>query len=347
MKSNKPKNPRSSRNSAPKNRTRSAKPERTLNKRQTTKSERRGENRDLRTKFDPSSDAVAQEAVSPGDKIHKALASVGLGSRREIEGWIDAGRVLVNGEPAHVGQRVNTQDRIEVDGRRIRLVPALAGEVLILNKSPGTVCTRQDPEDRPTIFDELPKLHQGRWISVGRLDLQTSGLLLVTTDGELANKLMHPSTGLDREYAVRVNGLLDDDVLEQLKKGVDIDGEQLSFSDIQYYDGSGQNQWYHVVLMEGRNREVRRLFEAVGCYVSRLKRVRYGPVVLPSWLRNGQWSTLQHQDVRDLYKMLGMPYNPPKRAQARQGRVAKTTCLLPYPELTQRKSAPVQKKPSG
>ncbi len=266
-------------------------------------------------------------------KLHKALASQGVGSRREIEGWIAAGRVSVNGAAAHVGQRVTARDQIEVDGRRVRLVEARAGEVLILNKAPGVVCTRRDPEGRKTIFDDLPHLKRGRWITVGRLDLQTSGLLLVTTDGELANRLMHPSTGLDREYAVRVNKRLDDDELELLKEGVEVEGEHMQFSDIQFYDGRGMNHWYHVVLMEGKNREVRRLFEAVGCTVSRLKRVRYGPVVLPSWLRNGQWSSLQPADVKSLYKLLGLTYRAPKRPAARPSKAAKTSCLLPYPKL--------------
>ena len=187
-----------------------------------------------------------------------------------------------------------------------------APQVIILNKTAGVVCSRRDPEGRRTVFEDLPELRKGRWISIGRLDMQTTGLLLLTTDGELANRMMHPSTGLDREYAVRVNGRLDDETVEQLKIGMDVDGEMLSFSDVQYYDGTDNNAWYHVVLMEGKNREVRRLFEAVGCTVSRLKRVRYGPVILPSWLKNRQWAVLRPEDMKDLYKLLGLRYVTPK-----------------------------------
>ena len=258
-----------------------------------------------------------------------------MGSRREVETWISAGRVAVNGEPAHVGQRVSPTDRIEVDGVAIDLRGQPAPEIIILNKSAGVVCSRKDEEGRPTIFDDLPRLKRGRWISVGRLDLQTTGLLLLTNDGSLANRMMHPSTGLDREYAVRINARLDEEELEQLKAGVEIDGEVLRFSDIRYYDGSDNNSWYHVVLLEGRNREVRRLFESIGCTVSRLKRVRYGPVILPSWLRQGQWAVLQSDDVKALYKLLGERYVAPKHKRQRRTRVAKSSCLLPYPKLGQ------------
>lgn len=272
-------------------------------------------------------------APAPSEKIHKLLATTGIGSRRQIESWIGAGRVNVNGELAHVGQRVTVADRIEVDGVRVRFRSQTSPEVILLNKASGVVCSRSDSEDRPTIFDDLPKLRHGRWISIGRLDLQTTGVLLLTTDGQLAHKMMHPSTGLDREYAVRINAQLDSDVLARLSAGVEVDGEILRFSDIRYYNGSGNNFWYHVVLMEGKNREVRRLFESVGCTVSRLKRVRYGPVILPSWLRNKQWALLDDTDMSTLYRMLGMKYQASKSRQARRGRVAKTTCLLPYPEL--------------
>jgi 23S rRNA pseudouridine2605 synthase len=274
------------------------------------------------------------------NKLQKVLASAGLGSRREIERWIEAGRVSVNAEIAHTGQRVQPTDVIAVDGRRVAIQRKLEPQVLILNKSAGTVCTRQDPEGRPTIFAELPQVKSGRWVGVGRLDIQTTGLLLLTNDGSLANKLMHPSTGLDREYAVRINAKLENAVITQLLAGVMVEGELLKFSDIRYYDGSGNNFWYHVVLLEGKNREVRRLFESVGCSVSRLKRVRYGPVVLPSWLRVGQWAALQDDDVKQLYRLMGLAYRRPqgskaqdKSARGARSRVAKTTCLLPYPKL--------------
>ena len=289
-----------------------------------------------RRKHTPGQRLELEDAPSatdgPSEKIHKVLASAGLGSRRELEEWIKAGRVHVNGELAHVGQRVSVSDRIEVDGRRIKTRGAAAAEILVLNKAAGIVCTRHDPEGRPTVFDEIPKLQSGRWVSVGRLDIQTSGLLVLTNDGALAHKMMHPSTGLDREYAVRINGKLSDATMEALTQGVEVEGEMLRFSDIQFYNGSGRNFWYHVVLLEGKNREVRRLFEAVDCTVSRLKRVRYGPIILPSWLRNGHWARLLDSDVAELYRLLGLPYKKP-RARKGPRYVAKTTCLLPYPSL--------------
>ncbi len=272
-------------------------------------------------------------------RLQKVLSRSGHGSRREIENWIRGGRVSVNGIAAELGQRVTPADQIEVDGKRLRLSTSAKVDILLLNKKTGTVATRHDPEDRTTVYEELPDLRAGRWVSVGRLDIQTSGLLLFTNDGELANKLMHPSTGLDREYAVRVRGKLSNADLESLQQGVDVDGEHLRFSDVRYYNGSGNNYWYHVVLMEGKNREVRRLFEAVGLTVSRLKRVRYGPVILPSWLRTGQWTLLQEEDVRSLYRTLGMRYEAPKRGPNarhkphRAASIAKTSCLLPYPKI--------------
>ncbi len=284
----------------------------------------------------PSSKSASSGAADNGQKLHKVLADAGLGSRREIEQWIAAGRVQVNGEVAHVGQRVFTGDDVRVDEKRIRLGKRSTTQVLLLNKSAGTICARSDPEGRATVFDDLPKLKGGRWISVGRLDIQTTGLLLLTNDGTLANKMMHPSTGLDREYAVRVDARLDDAQIQQLMDGVYVDDELLRFSDLQYYDGSGRNHWYHAVLMEGKNREVRRLFESIGCSVSRLKRVRYGPVILPSWLRLGQWASLPASDLKQLHRLLSLPYTPPSNPRHRSPRVAKSSCLLPYPELEQR-----------
>ena len=273
-------------------------------------------------------------APAVAEKLHKLLASTGMGSRRKIESWISAGRVAVNGELAHVGQRVTGADRIEVDGARVALHLDVTPEVIVMNKASGVVCSRRDEEGRASVFDDLPKLRQGRWISIGRLDMQTTGLLLLTNDGDLAHKMMHPSTGLDREYAVRINGELEDDVLARLRAGIEVDGEKLRFSDIRYFDGSAKNHWYHVVLTEGKNREVRRLFESVGYTVSRLKRVRYGPVILQSWLRNRQWAFLPPEDMRTLYKLLKLPYKAlDKGKPPRRGRLAKSTCLLPYPEL--------------
>ncbi len=263
-------------------------------------------------------------------KLQKVLAALGYGSRRSLEQWIAAGRVTVNGEPAHVGQRVGHADVIVLDGRRVAQRAGEPGRVIVLNKRAGVVCSRHDPEGRRTVFDDLPALRQGRWVSVGRLDLQSTGVLVLTTDGELAHRMMHPSTGLDREYAVRVDGRLDDPELQALVGGVVVDGETCRFSDVRYYDGSGRNHWYHVVLMEGRNREVRKLFESVGVTVSRLKRVRYGPIVLPSRVKRGMFAELGQSDLAALYGLLKLPFTP-ARGRARRGR--SESLLLPYPPL--------------
>ena len=264
-------------------------------------------------------------------KLQKVLADQGFGSRRELERWIAAGRVTVNGETAHLGQRVGEADVIALDGRKLSL-PRYSdpSRVLVLNKAAGAVCSRRDPEGRRSVFEGLPSLRRGRWIAVGRLDIQTTGLLLLTNDGALAHRMMHPSTGLDREYAVRVDGRLDDPELQALTTGLIVDGEPQRFSDVKYYDGSGRNHWYHVVLMEGRNREVRKLFEAVGVQVSRLKRVRYGPVMLPARLKRGALAEMDQPDLKDLYRLLKLPFTP-LRSRVRQKRRA--SLLLPYPPI--------------
>jgi len=276
--------------------------------------------------------------LSAPEKLQKVLADRGYASRRAIERWIEAGRVTVNGEPAHVGQRVAPGDRILVDGERLRAPRREAPRMLVLNKASGVICTRSDPEGRPTVFDGLPELATGRWIAVGRLDFMSSGLLLITNDGALANRMMHPSSGLDREYAVRVNGKLSDAELARLKRGIECEGEQLRFSDIRYYNGSGSNHWYHVVLMEGKNREVRRLFEAVGLVVSRLKRVRYGPVFLSSTLRSGRWIELGEQDLAALYRLVRLPVPSIERrkTRGRTEREKRPSLLLPYPDPERR-----------
>ena len=275
----------------------------------------------------------------PTVKLQKLLADAGLGSRRELERWIAAGRISVNGVQATLGDRVSGAERIEVDGKALGTRARATGShprVLLLNKAEGVICTRRDPEGRKTVFADVPSLRGGRWISVGRLDVATTGLLLLTNDGELANRLMHPSTGLDREYAVRTDVVLEEEQLALLKKGVESDGETLRFADIRYFDGRGANHWYHAVLLEGKNHEVRRLFASVGAEVRRLKRVRYGPVVLPSWLRRGQRFELNNEDVLALYKTLGMtvqlPAERPSRRGDRRG-LADRSVLIPYPEL--------------
>lgn len=264
-----------------------------------------------------------------GEKLQKRLAALAYGSRREIEKWIAAGRVEVNDKPAQLGQRVGADDRIKIDGKPVSGQTSDRPRILIYNKPAGLICTRHDPEGRPTVFDDLPKLKRGRWISVGRLDVQTSGLLIFTNDGVLADRMMRPSTGLDREYAVRVNGRLSEADERRLIEGVQVDGELLKFSDLRYFNGRGSNHWYHVVLMEGRNREVRRLFESAGFQVSRLKRVRFGPVVLPSKLARGRSAELGYDDLAALYKLLKLPLHAQRGRSERAGK----SFLLPYPEL--------------
>lgn len=237
------------------------------------------------------------------ERLQKWLAGQGLGSRREIEDWIRAGRVLVDGEVAVLGAKVEGSERIVVDGKAVRPPARPAGErVIAYNKPPGEICTRKDPEGRPTVFDALPRVLGGRWISVGRLDYQTAGLLLLTTDGELAHRLMHPSAGLQREYSVRAMGDLSDAQLEQLMRGVELEDGAAKFDSILVTDSDGANKTYRVTVSEGRNRIVRRLFEAMGCKVSRLMRTRYGPVELPRELRPGKYVELKGDAVRTLRK---------------------------------------------
>ncbi|OWJ97232.1 pseudouridine synthase [Pseudomonas sp. A46] len=244
-----------------------------------------------------------------GEKLQKVLARMGLASRRDIEAWIGEGRVKVNGEVATLGQRVDSHDAISVDGRLLKREEAVESvrRVLIYNKPEGEVCTRDDPEGRPTVFERLPRLRAGRWINIGRLDINTTGLLLFTTDGELANRLMHPSYEMDREYAVRVRGEVTEEMLENLKQGVMLEDGPAKFTDIQEAPGGeGLNHWYHCVVMEGRNREVRRLWESQGLVVSRLKRVRFGPVFITSDLTMGRWREMSQGEVDILSAEVGL-----------------------------------------
>ncbi|BFM49267.1 23S rRNA pseudouridine(2605) synthase RluB [Marinomonas sp. THO17] len=241
------------------------------------------------------------------EKLQKVLARAGQGSRREMENRIREGRVMVNGEVATLGDRVSVSDNITLDGYPITTTEA--GEnrrVIIYNKPEGEVCTRKDPEGRTTVFEKLPKLRGERWIAVGRLDINTSGLLLFTTDGELANRLMHPSTEIDREYLVRVMGEVTDEHLENLKKGIQLEDGPAKFTDIVDGGGEGINRWFYVCLMEGRNREVRRLWESQGLKVNRLKRVRFGPVFLPSKAKVGRWVEMEEQEVNALCDMVDL-----------------------------------------
>jgi len=242
-----------------------------------------------------------------GQKLHKVLANLGLGSRRKMERWIEEGRVTVDGSVATLGDRVHAGQALRLDGKPLEVDAAEQVRVLLYHKPVREVCSRDDPEGRKTVFERLPKLKSGRWISVGRLDFNTSGVLLFTTDGALANALMHPSSAIEREYLVRVMGRVDEPMLERLKDGVELDDGPARFSDIQEGGGDGINRFFYVVLMEGRNREVRRLWESQGTTVSRLKRVRYGEVFLPSKLKKGQWLELPQRDVDVIYQMAGLP----------------------------------------
>lgn len=250
----------------------------------------------------------ADEVVVSGEKLQKVLARMGLGSRREVEGWIAAGRVKVNGETARLGCRVDSLDQIAVDGRSLQrdLNSEVVRRVLIYNKPEGEVSTRDDPEGRPTVFEQLPRLQHGRWVNIGRLDINTSGLLLFTTDGELANLLMHPSSEMDREYAVRVMGEVDEAMIERLREGVMLDDGPARFTDIVSSGGEGINRWYHVCLMEGRNREVRRLWESQGVRVNRLKRVRFGPVFLGPEVPVGRFREMNQAELDVLSEEVGL-----------------------------------------
>jgi len=242
------------------------------------------------------------------EKLQKVLANRGLGSRRAMEKWIQEGRIKVNGEIATLGDRVEQTDRLQVDGRALSRTDEEADpvRVILYNKPEGQICSRQDPEGRPTVFDSLPRIKNQRWIAIGRLDINTSGLLLFTTDGELANRLMHPSYQIEREYSVRVIGKVDDAMLQRLRDGVELEDGSARFSDIQDGGGEGSNHWFYVVLMEGKNREVRRLWESQGVMVSRLKRVRYGHLFIPSRTKSGRWSDVEPAEIKRLYETVGL-----------------------------------------
>ena len=255
-----------------------------------------------------------KEVPGKPERLHKLLAQSGIGSRREMEELIAAGRVNVNGETAQVGQSASPGDRIKVNGRLVHLkFSNRLPRVIIYHKPDGEIVSRDDPDHRPTVFTSLPKMTGGRWVAVGRLDFNTSGLLLFTTSGDLANRLMHPRYNLVREYAVRVLGELPDDAKQRLLAGIDLDDGPAQFASFQDAGGDGANHWYRVSLFEGRNREVRRMFEAVGVVVSRLMRVRYGPFVLPPNLKRGQVMELGEKDIQQLLADFGMDDPTPGR----------------------------------
>jgi len=257
---------------------------------------------------------LAPQADAP--KLHKVLAQAGLGSRLEMEQLILEGRISVNNEPAHVGQRIQYGDQIKVNGKpiRVRIAPPPA-RVIAYHKPVGEVVTHDDPQNRPTVFRKLPRLYHGKWQSVGRLDLNTEGLLLFTSSGELANQLMHPRFGLEREYAVRVLGALSNEEKQRLLDGVTLDDGPAQFTTMEDGGGEGSNCWYRVTIQEGRNREVRRLFEAVGHAVSRLIRIRYGAMVLPRGLKRGHWMELDERDIARLMQAAGVSGQTKGRAE--------------------------------
>ena len=265
------------------------------------------------------------------ERIQKVLARAGYGSRRQLEVLIKEGKVSVNGSIAKLGDQVDIGDSLRLDDKPLsaKRLWQKPQQVLLYNKPVGEVCTRKDPEGRRTIFQSLPTPEEGRWVSVGRLDINTRGLIILTTDGELANRLMHPSNEMDREYAVRVLGAVGPEIMQNLRDGVELEDGKAKFNDIQEAGGEGANHWYHVVIQEGRNREVRRLWESQGVQVSRLMRVRYGPIIIPSQLKMGRWMMLEGDDVAALYEEVDLKVLVPKalgRAQRdKKMRPLKTT----------------------
>lgn len=243
-----------------------------------------------------------------GERIQKVLARGGIGSRREIERWIEDGKIFVNGAKVILGLRLKSGDQVQISGRQVNWekYTQQVTRVIVYNKPLGEVVTRRDPQGRPVVFSNLPKLDIGRWISVGRLDINTSGLLLLTNNGELANRLMHPSTELDREYAVRILGEVPDEMIDTLKKGVELEDGDAKFSDLQFFSGEGANKWFHVVVQEGRNRLVRRLWESQGVTVSRLMRVRYGPAVLPTNVRARDYYEMNTKELDLILNITGL-----------------------------------------
>ncbi len=242
------------------------------------------------------------------ERIQKLLSRAGYGSRREIERWVTAGEITVNGVVATTGQAIDETDKVILRGQVLKLASKLKAkpQVLLYHKKIGEICSRNDPEGRPTVFDNLPKISSGRWIQVGRLDINTDGLLLFTTDGELANRLMHPSYEIEREYASRILGRVTDEMIDRLTKGVELEDGIAKFTRIKFEGGEGANSWYHVVLNEGKNREVRRLWESQDVVVSRLRRIRYGDIVLHRSLRAGEHENLPVRAMRNLYDMVKM-----------------------------------------
>lgn len=242
------------------------------------------------------------------EKLQKVLARSGVGSRREMEEYISAGRVTVDGKVAHLGDRIHANQQVRVDGHPVKIAAEAEQvcRVIAYHKPEGEICSRTDPEGRPTVFDRLPKIKDSRWIAIGRLDINTSGLLLFTTDGELANRLMHPKFEVEREYAVRVFGDVNDAMIQKLRTGVELEDGKANFKKVKSMGGEGINRWFHVVLTEGRNREVRRMWESQGAVVSRLIRIRYGDLLLPKHLPAGGYAEYPLEEVNYLRKLVQM-----------------------------------------
>ncbi len=273
--------------------------------------------------------------INNRERIQKKLANSGFGSRREIEQWLRDGRIKVDGEVANLGDTIDGSETIQIDNKVLdrRALSGVKTKVVVYHKPEGEVCSRNDPEGRPTVFKNLPKLNGARWISVGRLDINTSGLLLFTNNGELANRLMHPSYQIEREYAIRVLGEVSDQTLQQLRDGVMLEDGMAKFSDVKRSGGEGANKWYHAVLMEGRNREVRRMWEALDFTVSRLSRVRFAGIKLLKSHLPGKSKFLSDKEVTELMASVGMEHvkeegrkknvikrNAPRRAYDRGGK---------------------------
>jgi 23S rRNA pseudouridine2605 synthase len=259
----------------------------------------------LSLKREPRADS---DAPTLEERLHKVLANAGLGSRRMLEQRIQSGEVELNGAPAEIGMSVKAGDRVVMDGKQFVVATDSRDdtEVLVYHKPEGVLTTRDDPEGRPTVFEQLPRLKGARWVAVGRLDINTTGLLLLTTDGELANALMHPKSGLEREYLCRVHGEVPDEIIEKLKAGVELDDGPARFDEIAVISRGGSHSWFRVVIREGRNREVRRLWDSQGFLVSRLKRIRYGKIELPRNLRRGECEALDAESVKQLRQTTGL-----------------------------------------
>lgn len=277
--------------------------------------------------------------TGPSFRLHKLLAEAGFGSRRDMEKLVQSGRVSVNGDVAHQGMQVNAEDRIKIDGRAVRLnFEQELPQVLLYHKPEGEIVSQDDPEGRVSVFDKLPKLRKGKWISIGRLDINTSGLLIFTTSGALANRLMHPRYEVEREYAVRIFGELTKEQMDQLTEGIELDDGPAAFDRIWSQGGEGANHWYQVVIKEGRNREVRRLFEAFELPVSRLMRIRFGPVSLPPRVKRGKMLKMEQKEVVSLLEWVGMPvpHAPLKQMSPREK--LKATAVFSPKVRKQRKS---------